>query len=122
MSVSRIAVLGILASLASSADASSLSGPWEFRKTLDANTNEVEEAWREVGVPHDWAIAGPFAPGLKGGWTGALPWRGAGEYRRTFSLTAADRDNLHMDGRAYLEFDGVMGRSEVFWSRRGLSP
>ncbi len=90
-----------------------LTGNWEFRRTLDANTNEVNEAWRSVVVPHDWGISGPFAPNLEGGWTGALPWRGAGEYRRTFALSDEDRDNLDMDGRAYLEFDGVMGRSEV---------
>ena len=114
MRITRIVAVGILMPLVSSADTCSLSGAWEFRKTLDENTNAVKEAWHEVRVPHDWAIKGPFAPDLKGGWTGALPWRGAGEYRRTFSLTAEDRDNLHMDGRAYLEFDGVMGRSEVF--------
>ena len=90
-----------------------LTGNWEFRRTLDANTNEVKEVWRSVVVPHDWGISGPFAPNLEGGWTGALPWRGSGEYRRTFALTDEDRDDLNMDGRAYLEFDGVMGRSEV---------
>ena len=91
-----------------------LSGNWEFHKTLDANSNAVEDAWRMVCVPHDWAVDQPFVPSSGNGLSGILPWRGAGEYRRTFTLSDEDRDNLHMDGRAYLEFDGVMDCGDVF--------
>lgn len=61
---------------------------------------------RDVSVPHDWAIEGPFDPDAPGG-TGKLPWTADGEYRTTFELNAKP-------GHARLEFDGVMARPEIF--------
>lgn len=63
------------------------------------------KTWESVTVPHDWAIRGPFDPendkqvtaiaqdgeireSVKIGRTGALPWPGTGEYRRTITLPA----------------------------------
>ena len=62
-------------------NAVSLSGAWEFR--------HPGEAWRAVEVPHDWAIEGPFDPNGDED-TGKLPWRGRGEYRRTFDIEGLD--------------------------------
>ncbi len=81
-----------------------LSGEWSFSR----GTN----AWADVRVPHDWAIEGPFEPEKKG-WQGKLPWKGEGRYKRTFSLSAAQRKLLSSGGRAYLEFDGVMASPRV---------
>ena len=80
-------------------NAVSLSGAWEFR--------HPGEAWRAVEVPHDWAIEGPFDPNGDED-TGKLPWRGRGEYRRTFNAAA-----LAPGERAFLEFDGVMASPKV---------
>ena len=49
-----------------------------------------DKAWKEVTVPHDWAIYGPFNPVEYGG-TGKLPWRGVGWYRHEFTLDAAEQ-------------------------------
>ena len=75
----------------------SLDGTWEFSRDGGA--------FEKVTVPHDWAIAGPFEPGSPCG-SGKLPWRGFGEYRRTFVAAKAEK--------AFLVFDGVMAWPEAF--------
>ena len=86
------------------------------------------QSWESVRVPHDWAIRGPFDPendkqvtaivqdgevreSVKIGRTGALPWPGRGEYRRTITLPA----NV---GWASLVFDGAMSEPQVFCDGR----
>ena len=63
-----IVAAGILMPIVSSASMRSLSGEWEFRRTLDENTNAVNAAWCEVRVPHDWAVESPSSQGVKDGW------------------------------------------------------
>lgn len=91
----------------------SLDGAWQFRKTQGKGVC----GWTDVTVPHDWSIAGPFNPN-EAGWQGKLPWQGAGEYERTFALSDGLRQRLKAGARAYLEFDGVMARPEVFLNGR----
>lgn len=68
-----------------------------------------DEGWRQLELPHDWAIEGDFSPenpsGVGGG---ALPG-GIGWYRKTFLAPAADSCKLWR-----IEFDGVYMNSEVF--------
>lgn len=57
--------------------------------------------WRVVRLPHDWVVEGPFDPeaNLSQGYRN----RGAGWYRRTFSLPEADRGRhleIQIDGAA----------------------
>ena len=67
---------------------------WEFSKD--------RRDWRNVSVPHDWAIEGPFDP--QGDANSAkLPWRGKGWYRKTLNLPKAPEGR-----RIFLEFDGIM--------------
>ncbi|HEX9618618.1 MAG TPA: beta-galactosidase GalB [Polyangiaceae bacterium] len=65
-------------------------------------------SWREVDIPHDWGIEGPFSQELPGE-TGKLPWQGVGWYRKRFTLTESD-----LDGRLALLVDGAMAFS-AFW-------
>jgi beta-galactosidase len=67
-----------------------------------------DSAWREVTLPHDWGIEGPFQQDLPGN-TGKLPWAGIGWYRKTFDLPASDAGRL-----LTLEVDGAMAYSS-FW-------
>ena len=98
-----LAVLAVCA--LSSPAVTTLSGDaWEFATP--------GEAWAQVRVPHDWAIAGPFKPAEKG-WQGKLPWKGEGRYRRVFDLTDGQKARLAAGGRAYLEFDGAMASPRV---------
>ena len=62
------------------------------------------KAFAPVAVPHDWAIAGPFDPNGAHS-NGKLPWKGKGRYRKSLVLDKVPQ------GRAFLEFDGVMGRA-----------
>ena len=63
--------------------------------------------WRQLDVPHDWAIEGDFFVGNpSGAGGGALPG-GIGWYRKTFTLPAVNENY-------FLEFDGVYMNSTVY--------
>lgn len=65
--------------------------------------------WRELDLPHDWAVEGPFDPNENLS-QGYRP-RGIGWYRRQFKLDPADRGK-------YLEvqFDGVATHCTVWFN------
>ncbi len=96
---------------------------WKFIKyfnaSTDAATNDKEPAglqlpsvndnsWRNLDLPHDWAIEGPFSDTLENN-TGLLPWKGIGWYRKHFVLKESENDK-----RIYVDFDGAMAYSEVW--------
>ena len=95
----------------------SLSDKWQF--------SNDEQTWQTVSVPHDWAISGPFDKKWdlqvvrieqngekeateKSGRSGALPWIGKGQYRRTLTIPAGFK------GHAELVFDGAMAEPTVY--------
>ncbi len=68
-----------------------------------------DSRWRQLSLPHDWAIEGDFSatnPSGVGG--GALPG-GVGWYRKHFRLPATEGER-----RYYLAFDGVYMNSTVY--------
>ena len=67
-----------------------------------------DSSWRTIDLPHDWAIEGPFRSDLEG-FTGKLPWRAIGWYRKHFKVAQADEGK-----RFYLDFDGAMAHAEVW--------
>ena len=73
---------------------------WEFSRD--------QKTWRAVDVPHDWAIEGPFNPEANA-WTGKLPWKGVGYYRKSIVLDAAPKGR-----HVFLDFDGVMCDGTVY--------
>ncbi len=97
---------------------------WEFRHGHEI---EAADGWKNVSIPHDWAIYGPFdrANDLqtvavvqngektateKTGRTGGLPYMGKGAYRRNLQITPEQ-----LDGRRHvLMFDGAMSEAQVF--------
>ena len=66
-----------------------------------------DSAWRQVNLPHDWAVEGSFDPANNMD-HGYLP-AGIGWYRKTFNIPASDAQK-----RIYLEFDGVF-RNSTAW-------
>jgi beta-galactosidase len=80
-----------------------------------------DSGWAEVTVPHDWAVALPFAqgPAVKDSDRGdshgfkaigrAFPQNSIGWYRTPTEVTASDRGR-----RIWLEFDGVFRDAIVF--------
>jgi beta-galactosidase len=75
----------------------------------------ADAAWRNLNVPHDWAIEGPNPPASPFSGTAATTGRGAfvpsgvAWYRKHFTLP----QSLASD-RVYVEFDGVMANSDVY--------
>jgi beta-galactosidase len=65
--------------------------------------------WREVNLPHDWAVEQMFDPKAEKQ-QGYRP-RGIGWYRRTFKLDPADRDK-----NIELQFDGVATHCAVYFN------
>lgn len=96
---------------------------WKFIKFFNASTDAAtfdrepaglqlptadDKAWRNLDLPHDWAIEGLFSDTLENN-TGLLPWKGIGWYRKHFTLDETDRNN-----RIYIDFDGAMAYAEVW--------
>jgi len=76
---------------------------WKFINEDIANAQDPDyddSSWRQLDLPHDWAIEGPFSKEVyfQGGF---LPYPGMGWYRKTFDIIESDKNVL-------LEFDGVM--------------
>ena len=85
-----------------------LTTGWKFINQEIENSQAFEfddSGWRQVNLPHDWAIEGPFTQEVyfQGGF---LPYPGVGWYRKTFDISAEDKSVL-------LEFDGVMMNAKV---------
>jgi beta-galactosidase len=67
----------------------------------------ADKGWREVDLPHDWSIEGPYSPKNASG-TGFLPG-GIAWYRKTFQLPASMRGR-----KVSIRFDGVYRDSTVW--------
>jgi beta-galactosidase len=67
-----------------------------------------DSAWRQLSLPHDWAVEGPFDINGQGE-TGRLPYWGPAWYRKHFTLPASDEGR-----RIFLEIDGAMSYSTVW--------
>lgn len=95
-------------------------------------TNFQPKDWKQVEVPHDWAITGPFSrqndlqnvavsqnfekqASLKTGRTGGLPYVGIGWYRRTFRTTPGKRITLVFDGAMSEAQVYINGQKAIFW-------
>ncbi|HEY3836330.1 MAG TPA: beta-galactosidase GalB [Bryobacteraceae bacterium] len=66
-------------------------------------------AWREVNLPHDWAIEGPFDSGGVGGGMGRLPSPGIAWYRRKLDISASDAGKS-----IFPDVDGAMSYATVW--------
>lgn len=93
-------------------DISSFNNDWKFHLGDVENasqTNFDDSDWRQLNLPHDWAVEGDFSrhnPSGTGG--GALPG-GVGWYRKCFVADAS-----YQGKKVYIDFDGVYMNSEVF--------
>jgi beta-galactosidase len=83
---------------------------WAFHKG-DISLEELNElnnnTWRQVDVPHDWSVEGPFSNQWASG-TGYLPG-GVGWYKKTFDI-----ENWTTEFRYAIYFDGIYKNSEVW--------
>ena len=69
----------------------------------------ADSGWREIDLPHDWSIEGPFAENEPAGSTGGYLPTGIAWYRKHFRLDESEKQR-----RVAIEFDGVYQNSEVW--------
>lgn len=84
---------------------------WHFNKGESGNehlSNFDDATWRNLGLPHDWAIEGPFDQNYDAR-TGGLPIYGTAWYRKNFTIDANQKGNI-----VTIEFDGVMNNAEIY--------
>lgn len=84
---------------------------WTFSKGAhpEAKLASFDDSqWRELSLPHDWAIEGPFDSKYDTR-TGGLPIYGTAWYRKHFIV-----DAVHKGNTVTVEFDGVMNNAEVY--------
>ena len=76
------------------------------------NPSFDDSPWRQLDLPHDFAIEGPFIPpgkpGSDGG-MGRLPFASAAWYRKHLTIPAADAGK-----QFYLDLDGAMSYATVW--------
>jgi beta-galactosidase len=90
----------------------SFDADWRFVKADAAQAEQPvfdDHAWRQLDVPHDWSIEGPFAATNSTGGAGGFLPAGVGWYRKYFTLSETDSKR-----RFFIEFDGVMANSQVW--------
>ena len=105
------AVIAVLSSLTCQArERVCFDSDWRFclGDSVQMSSAEYNDSWwRQLNVPHDWAIEGDFYAGNpSGAGGGALPG-GIGWYRKYFSLPSIKE-------KYFLEFDGVYMNSTVY--------
>jgi beta-galactosidase len=67
-----------------------------------------DSSWRQLNLPHDWAIEGPWITNGDGA-TGKLPFFGVAWYRKNLDIPASDTGK-----EIYLDVDGAMSYSTVW--------
>lgn len=112
----RFALIGLLWVFASNAAdvriIEFLDTDWHFSKSDPSSAEQPQfddGTWRQLNVPHDWSIEGPFAETNKTGGAGAFLPSGVAWYRKHFTLSAGEPNR-----RVFVEFDGVMANSDVW--------
>lgn len=121
MRVACLALVGVAATFFAAAReprAESFNDGWCFMladSSQFASPGYDDAGWRRLSLPHDWAIEGDFSetnPSGTGG--GALPG-GVGWYRKSFTLTDAQRGRNVM-----VDFDGAYMNATVFINGKEL--
>ncbi len=85
---------------------------WSFTTGDPAGAEQPDfddTGWRQVDLPHDWSIEGPYDQNAPTGGRGGYLPTGVGWYRRTF--TVPERASGR---RVTIEFDGVYENSDVW--------
>jgi len=92
---------------------------WLFNKgdaTGAEQASIADTTWRQVNVPHDWSIEGPFDQNAATTGRGGYLPSGIAWYRKHFTLPASVTSGQQVT----LEFDGVMANSTVYLNGTAL--
>ncbi|MCU0750482.1 MAG: hypothetical protein MUF13_13140, partial [Akkermansiaceae bacterium] len=118
ISAFALAILSLLVTRSPARSVISLDPAWSFHQG-EAKGAELsgfdDSKWRKLDIPHDWSIEGNFdknaATTGSGGW---LP-SGVAWYRKEIDVPADAKGQ-----RAWIEFDGIMANSDVWWNGKHL--
>ena len=83
---------------------------WKFLKGDFVSAHQInynDENLREIDLPHDWSIEGPFDKKWASG-TGYLPG-GIGWYRKRFTIPKKDEEK-----KLFIYFEGIYNNSEIW--------
>ena len=80
---------------------------WQFQKGDSTEVFADDSGWRNIDLPHDWSIEGPFDSKWASG-NGFLPG-GIGWYKKKFDVSGYDAEKEYA-----IYFDGVYKNSEVW--------
>jgi len=97
-------------------DAEKINVNWKFQKgdnPAAANPIFDDSNWRNLHLPHDWSVEGPYSPHLAS-CTGYLPG-GIAWYRKNLNIPATK-----IDKKIYIYFEGVYRDGEVFINGHSL--
>ncbi|MDO6518795.1 beta-galactosidase GalB [Zobellia uliginosa] len=89
----------------------SFNKDWRFQKGDPAGAEKSsfnDASWRQLDLPHDWAIEGPFDKRYNAR-TGGLPVHGTAWYRKHFTI-----DKKYAGQQIAVAFDGIMNNSRVY--------
>ena len=84
---------------------------WLFKKDTIIGAEKVsfeDVNWRQLDLPHDWAIEGPFS-NEHNARTGGLPVTGEAWYRKHFVVDIKNKNK-----QVSVEFDGAMNNAKVW--------
>ena len=84
---------------------------WLFQKDTIPGAESIsfdDANWRNLNLPHDWAIEGPFS-NSNNARTGGLPVHGEAWYRKHFTV-----DKAYLGKQISIEFDGAMSNAKVY--------
>lgn len=87
-----------------------INDQWKFRKgDIEGAENPSfnDKEWRELDLPHDWSIEGPYSPHHASA-TGYLPG-GIAWYRKNIEVPQGKADR-----KIYIYFEGIYRNGEVF--------
>lgn len=95
---------------------------WEFVKGDPRGAEKAgfdDTGWRDVDLPHDWSIEGPYDQKAPAGGLGAFLPTGIGWYRRHFTAPESWQGR-----KVFVEFDGVYMDGDVWINGQhlGLRP
>ncbi len=85
---------------------------WKFSRgdfPAAQNAEFSDASWKNVTLPHDWSIEGPFGENEPSAQCGGYLPTGFGWYRKRFQLPGSYKDK-----QLTIEFDGVYQNSEVW--------
>ncbi|MBN1973995.1 MAG: DUF4982 domain-containing protein [Sedimentisphaerales bacterium] len=90
---------------------------WKFISGDQENAQEAkfdDSTWRNLNLPHDWSIEGPFLQNAPSGGGGGYAPTGIGWYRKHFTIQKNTKEHI------WIEFDGVFENSSIWLNGKFL--